>query len=196
MKLIGLTGGIGSGKSTVSDYLIAKGYPVLDADKISREIVEPGSPVLKNLAAVFGEGILQRDGSLDRKGLSAIVFSDGEKRRMMEEIMHREVIRITLKRAEAIADEFSEPVVFIDAPLLFEANVDRYTEQNWVVDADDETRIRRVMERSYFSRDEVERRIAHQMSRQERNDRATYVLDNSGTHEELYAQVDKLLERL
>lgn len=196
MKLIGLTGGIGSGKSTVSDYLMAKGYPVLDADKISREIVEPDSPVLHRLVEVFGEGILKEDGSLDRKGMSAIVFVDEEKKMILERIMHKEVLRITLERVEAIAQESRDAVIFIDAPLFFEADMDRYTEQNWVVDADDEIRIRRVMERSDLSREEVWQRIANQMSRQVRIHRATHVLDNSGSREMLYAQVDKLLESL
>lgn len=196
MKLIGLTGGIGSGKSTVSEYLISKGYHVLDADAISKEIVEPGSPILRDISKIFGNAVLTDDGKLDRKAMSAIIFSNEEYKKKLDDIMHKEVINITLKRAEKIFEKCPEAVVFIDAPLLFEAGVDKYTEQNWVVDADDEVRIKRVIDRSGLSREEIERRIANQMSRGDRIAKGTHILDNSGDKEHLFEQVDKLLNQL
>ncbi|MGI6752220.1 MAG: dephospho-CoA kinase [Anaerovoracaceae bacterium] len=194
MKLIGLTGGIGSGKSTVSEYLISKGCYVLDADEISREIVKPGSPVLERIAKTFGKDVIMADGNLDRKKVSSLVFSDKGKRKALDSIMHGEIIDIILDRAGKIFRDSPDAIVFIDAPLLFEAGVDQHTQQNWVVDTDDEIRISRVMRRSGFSREEVERRIANQMARKERLSRATHVLDNSGSKESLFAQIDRLLE--
>lgn len=198
MKRIGITGGMGSGKSTVTDYLLEKGYHVLDADKIAREIVDPesGRGTLNALQEAFGPEIIREDGSLDRKALSALAFSDPNRKARMESIMHGEIIRILLERAAMIQEEEPDIPVFIDAPLLFEAGVDRYVSETWVVDAEEEIRIRRVMKRDGVSREEVERRISMQMSSQEKRKLATHILDNSSDKNELYRQVDILLNAL
>ena len=198
MKRIGITGGMGSGKSTVTDYLLEKGYHVLDADKIAREIVDPesGRGTLNALQEAFGPEIIREDGSLDRKALSALAFSDPNRKARMESIMHGEIIRILLERAAMIQEEEPDIPVFIDAPLLFEAGVDRYVSETWEVDAEEEIRIRRVMKRDGVSREEVERRISMQMSSQEKRKLATHILDNSSDKNELYRQVDILLNAL
>ena len=152
MKLIGLTGGIGAGKSTVSDYLKQKGYPVLDADLVAREIVEPGTETLSELSRTFGEEILNPDRSLDRGALAKIAFSDPENKKKLDQIMHGKVIEILLSRAKAMTEE---PVVFIDVPLLFETGMDRYMDQVLLVDADEDVRIQRVMERDGSSMEDV-----------------------------------------
>lgn len=191
--IIGLTGGIGAGKSTVSDYLIKKGYPVLDADKVAKEIVEPETETLSLLSNAFGEGIINSDGSLNRSRLAEIAFSDPEKKKLLDRIMHGKVIEILLQRAGEMA---AEPFIFMDVPLLFESGMDRHVDLVWLVDADDELRIRRVAERDRVGREEVLRRIGHQMDRYERIRRASVILDNSEDKEKLYKKIDEELNSL
>jgi len=210
MKIVGLTGGIGSGKSTVSDYLISKGFHVLDADRIAREIVLPGSEMLIRLAAVFGKKIIQKDGSLDRKKLGEIVFSDPEKRKKLDSMMHLEILELIHERIFQIREEAEKSavaaidpqqaarnkVIFIDAPLLFETGLDQSVEEIWVIDADEETRIRRIMERDGLKREEILDRIKSQMTRDEKNKRADVILDNTGDPEALYRQIELLLQKI
>jgi len=210
MKIIGLTGGIGSGKTTVSDYLTSRGYHVLDADQIAREIVLPGSEMLIRLTAVFGEEILQEDGSLDRKKLGDMVFSDTEKKKILDSLMHTEILELIRERihqfrekAESAAESAVDPeystrskVIFIDAPLLFETGLDKSVSEIWVIDVDDETRIRRIMERDGLKREEILNRIRSQMTRDEKNSRADVILDNTGDQEALYRQIERLLKKI
>ena len=193
MKLIGLTGGIGAGKSTVSDYLKQKGYPVLDADLVAREIVEPGTETLSELSRTFGEEILNPDGSLDRGALAKIAFSDPENKKILDQIMHGKVIEILLSRAKAMTEE---PVVFIDVPLLFETGMDRYMDQVWLVDADEDVRIQRVMERDGSSMEDVQKRIRYQSGRDEKIKRSDVVLNNCCDRDILYKQIDERLSEL
>ena len=210
MKIIGLTGGIGSGKSTVSDYLISKGFHVLDADKIAREIVLPGSEMMIRLTAVFGEGILLEDGSLNRKKLGEIVFSDSEKRKTLDSLMHTRILELIHEAIFRIREEAEQvpagntgpentvknKVIFIDAPLLFETGLDKSVSEVWVIDVDDETRIERIMERDGLKREEILQRISTQMARSEKQQRADVVLDNTGDQETLFRQIDLLLQKL
>ena len=191
--IIGLTGGIGAGKTTVSDYLKKKGYPVLDADEVAREIVEPGSETLEELTRAFGKNILNSDGSLNRRFLAGIVFSDPEKKKLIDGIMHGKIIDTLLKRARSMEEE---PFVFIDVPLLFETGMDRYVDQVWMVDAEEEIRIKRVMERDDSSREDVLRRIRFQAGRDEKIKKAHIILNNSGVKEILYRQIDEALNKL
>lgn len=193
MKLIGLTGGIGAGKSTVSDYLKQKGYPVLDADLVAREIVEPGTETLSELSRTFGEEILNPDRSLDRGALAKIAFSDPENKKILDQIMHGKVIEILLSRAKAMTEE---PVVFIDVPLLFETGMDRYMDQVWLVDADEDVRIQRVMERDGSSMEDVRKRIRYQSGRDEKIKRSDVVLNNCCDRDILYKQIDERLSEL
>lgn len=210
MKIIGLTGGIGSGKSTVADYLISRGFHVLDADKIAREIVLPGSEMLIRLAATFGQEIIQEDGSLDRKKLGNMVFSDAEKKKMLDSMMHTEILELIHDRilqfreeAESSAENAIDPgniakskVIFIDAALLFETGLDKSVSEIWVIDVDDETRIRRIMERDGLNREDILKRISTQMTRDEKNRRADVILDNTGNTESLYQQIEQLLKKI
>ncbi len=191
--IIGLTGGIGAGKTTVSDYLKKKGYPVLDADEVAREIVEPGSETLGELTRAFGKDILNPDGNLNRRFLAGIVFSDPEKKKIIDGIMHGKIIDTLLKRARSMEEE---PFVFIDVPLLFETGMDRYVDQVWMVDAEEEIRIKRVMERDDSSREDVLRRIRFQAGRDEKIKKAHIILNNSGVKEILYRQIDEALNKL
>ena len=210
MKIIGLTGGIGSGKSTVADYLISRGYHVLDADQIAREIVLPGSEMLIRLAAVFGEDIIQEDGGLDRKKLGNMVFSDTKKKKTLDSLMHTEILELIHERilqfreqAESAAENAIDPehiskskMIFIDAPLLFETGLDKSVSEIWVIDVDDETRIKRIMERDGLRREDILKRIGTQMARDEKNRRADVILDNTGDQEALYQQIEQLLKKI
>ncbi len=193
MKIIGLTGGIGSGKSTVSDYLISKGFYVLDADRIAREIVLPGSEMLIELKAIFGAEIILEDGSLNRKKLGEIIFSDAEKKKVLDKLMHTRVLEMIHER---ILEYHEGKIIFIDAPLLFETGLDRSVSEVWVIDVEDEIRIRRIMERDGLEREDILKRIRSQMGRKEKNRRADAVLDNSGDVKALYQQIEKLLENI
>jgi dephospho-CoA kinase len=193
MKLIGLTGGIGTGKSTVSDYLIQKGYRVLDADKVAKEIVSPNSEILIQLKDTFGKEILYEDGTLNRKKLADIIFSNPEKKAILDKLMHKKIIEVLLKKATSFS---GEKVVFIDAPLLYESNLDLYLDKVWVVDADDEIRIQRVIQRDQLTREEIIKRIQNQMSRKEKLRRADCIINNSTNKVDLYKQIDKLLNEL
>ena len=203
MKIIGLTGGIGSGKSTVTDYLISRGFHVLDADKISREIVMPGSEMLIQLTDVFGKEIILEDGNLNRKKLGSIVFSDPENMKILDGLMHTEILEVIHERIIKIRGEAAglptsqnRKAIFIDAPLLFETGLDQSVNEIWVIDTDEETRIKRIMERDGLQREEILKRIHSQMSRKEKNKRADVILDNSGDLEKLYQQLDHLLQNI
>ncbi|MCI9476474.1 dephospho-CoA kinase [Anaerovoracaceae bacterium 41-7] len=195
MKVIGLTGGIGAGKSTVSDYLLDKGFTVIDADKIARSMTEKGSETLQALTEAFGEDILFTDGCLDRKKLAAIVFSDEKKRLVLEELTTKKVVQIIEEKITGLQEEGYEAPVFIDAPLLFESGADKLCDAVWLVDASIDIRIRRVMARDDVTSEEVKRRILNQMSSSEKIARSTDIIDNSKGKEALYEQVERLLER-
>jgi len=197
MKIIGLTGGIGSGKSTVSAYLSEKGYTVIDADKIAREIVMPGEPALYELVSVFSNDILNEDGTLNRKKLGGTVFGDHALRERMNDIMHGEILKIMKERIDELAVSGYNRIVFLDIPLLFEtadAKLTTVMEQIWVVDTDDEIRIKRIIERDGVSRRDVLKIMNNQMSSGEKRKRADVVIENSGSEEKLYQQLDKLIQ--
>ena len=193
MQLIGLTGGIGTGKSTVSEYLMKMGYKVIDADKISREIVEPNSETLKEIAKVFGEKILLEDGSLNRNRLADIVFTNPDKKVLLDRIMHAKIIDIIMKRAKSYD---KEKVVFLDVPLLYETNMDQLVDKVWLVDADIEARISRIMNRDELTREQVIDRINNQMSQAKKIKKADIVIDNSGDKSALYKQINKILNEI
>ena len=194
MKVIGLTGGIGSGKSTVSEYLKVKDILIIDADAISREIVVPGSKesALNELVDVFGSSILFEDGTLDRKQLAAIAFSSKENKDLLDKIMLGKIVNVILCRIEE-AKLLNLKQVIVDAPLLFEADLAKYCDEVWVVDASEEARINRVMARDGATVEEVIARIKNQSTTEEKKSKATHVLDNSTTKEALYSQIDEIL---
>lgn len=195
MKVIGLTGGIGAGKSTVTDFLKQKGYTVIDADAIAHQITEKGTDTLKEIALHFGPDILREDCSLDRKKLAAIVFSDQEKKTQLEQITTVEVVNIIKKRLDYLREQGKYDIIFVDAPLLFETGADKLTDYVWLVDANLETRISRVMERDRASREAVRHRIENQMGSEEKKKLSQEIIDNSKGKEELYQQVERLLMR-
>lgn len=194
MKIIGLTGGIGSGKTTVSEYLKTKGLPVIDADKVAREIVEPGMRATRAIESEFGFDVINSDGTLNRKKLGNLVFSDAEKLSLLNEIMHKEINAIIKNRILELENK-NEKVVFIDAPLLFETGLDSLTQETWVIDTPEDLRIQRIMSRDLIGIDEIKARISSQMDQKAKNAKATIIIDNSTGMEELLRKIDQLVEK-
>lgn len=193
MRIIGLTGGIGSGKSTVSSYLAEKGYEIIDADEVARELTEPGGAMLSVLAEAFGDDILDEEGSLKRKELGARVFGIREKEKILNEITHSRISAEMRSRIEIIRNSGAD-TVFLDVPLLFEVGMDSWCDTVWLVTCDMNVRIRRVMNRDCIGEEQVKRRIESQMCEAEKAERADAILDNSFDKEGLYRQIDRLLE--
>jgi dephospho-CoA kinase len=184
---IGLTGGIGSGKSTVSHFLGEHGAVVVDADVIAREVVAPGTPGLAAIVEAFGPTVLAADGSLDRPGLAAVVFADPEARRRLDGIVHP-LVRARAGELEAAAP--ADAVVVHDVPLLAETGQGSSYDLVVVVEADPAVRVARLVQRG-LTADDARARIAVQATDEQRRAIADVVLDNSGTPEQLAEQVDR-----
>lgn len=195
MLSVGLTGGIGSGKSTVSGELVRLGYRVIDCDAIAHRITEKGSPVLDEISDAFGEEVITSDGSLDRKAVAAIVFNDREKRLKLQEIVTRKVIDEAASELEALKASGSGETVFVDMPLLFETESEDLFDRTLVVTCSLEKRIERVMKRDGVSREKVIERINSQMPQAEKVVLADDMIDNSGDTENTYGQLRELLEK-
>lgn len=189
MILVGLTGGIGSGKSTVSARLAARGAVILDADAITRDVQKPGSPVLIELAERFGPEVLATDGSLQRQALADIVFTDPEALKTLNAIVHPAVGREMNRRM--IEQRTTTNVVILDIPLLTE-NPREGLQGRIVVDVPVETQVERLVKHRGFDEADARARIARQASRDERLATADFVVDNSGSPEDLEPQIDRL----
>lgn len=191
-KIIGITGGIASGKSTVTDFLRKQGYQVIDADQVVHELQEPGGRLYQALLSAFGSAILQEDGRLDRPKLGAMLFGNPELLAQSSQLQNQ-IIREELARRRDLLAE-TEAVFFIDVPLLFELQYEDWFDQVWLLDVTEETQISRLMARNALSLEEAEKRIAAQLSLQEKRKRADVLIDNNGGLEETLAQVDRLLK--
>lgn len=191
--VIGLTGGIASGKSTVSEALQGLGATIIDADAITREVQAPGSEALEEIRREFGDGVIAPDGTLDRRKLGQIVFSSEQSLQTLNSIIHPRVIertKQTLRRlAESAPPRGPTPIAVVDAPLLLEAGVDSIVDEVWVVALPRDQQAERLMKREGYSPDEAFMRIDSQMPLEEKEKRADRVIDNSGTVEETKEQV-------
>lgn len=189
MLKIGLTGGIGSGKTTVAGLFAAKGIPLLDADLICRELVEPGQPALKAIVQQFGEDLLQ-DGRLDRAKLREMVFGSSDHKRHLEAILHPLVYQAMLQRLEKI----QAPYCILAIPLLLETRQQAFVDRVLVIDCSIEQQIQRVHNRDHLEHAAIQRMIDAQCSREARLAAADDVIENIGDMEQLSAQVDRLHE--
>ena len=195
MKIIGLTGGIASGKSTVATELRKQNVPVFDADEVSRNAVAKGSKGLALVAEAFGAEYLTADGEMDRAKISQLVFSDKEALKTLEGILHK----IVWDEAEAFLAEVREQkakLAVLDVPLLIETKWHERVDLVWLVAVSKEQQIKRAMIRSGMTEEEVKARIAAQMSLEDKKKFADVVLDNSGALEETLEQVHKELAKL
>jgi dephospho-CoA kinase len=183
IRVIGLTGGIATGKSSIARFFLDRGAAVIDADQLAREAVEPGSRGLAEVVAAFGTGVLAQDGRLDRTYLRALVFSDSRKRIQLEGILHPEIKRLAEERIADVAAT-GQRVVFYMAPLLIEAGVTDRVDEVWVVTARPEVQLERLELRDRLSRAEAQRIVDSQMPLAEKEKYGRVVIDNSGTPEE------------
>jgi dephospho-CoA kinase len=186
--VVALTGGIGSGKSTVADRLAVLGAGVIDTDLLSRELTASGNPVLEQIAGTFGRGILTPDGSLDRAGLRQLIFQNEDARKRLETILHPPIRTVMLARLASL----NSPYAVLVIPLLFETGQQTTADRVLVVDIPEPIQIERVMRRNGLSRDEVERIIDTQITRRERLARADDLIDNSGDLDTLEPQIQRV----
>ena len=193
MLVIGLTGGIGTGKSEVTRLLQALGAIVINADRVGHEAYNPGSESWHRVIEAFGEDVLQPDGEIDRRKLGAIVFSDPEQLAKLNQIMHPRMARIVAEELEGLRAQGTQ-VVVVEAALLYEAGWDSLVDEVWATDSPVEAVIQRLQTRNGMSAEEVLKRIDSQMDRSERLDRAQVVLDNSGDVAALEETVNSLWE--
>lgn len=186
---IGLTGTIGSGKTAVANMLRLLGAEVLDADETARSLMKAGSPLCGEIKARWGDSVFLPNGELDRRALAARVFAVPEELAELNAIVHPAVYAELEARASATFSRDADAVVFFDVPLLMETGHDKLMDAVWLVTADDEVRIERVMNRDGVTREEVVSRIAAQMPQEEKIRRATVVIDNNGSVASLYCCV-------
>jgi dephospho-CoA kinase len=195
MKVIGLVGGIGSGKSVVHGMLAELGAKVIDADRVGHEIYRPGTPGFEAVVASFGRGIVDTEGRIDRAKLGAIVFSDPAKLAQLNAIVHP---LIQAEIEQRIAEErrrAAAPAVIVEAAVLLEAGWDRLVDEVWLVAADREEVLRRLSASRGLSRAESEARLARQMSDEERRKASTIVIENRGSLDDLRASVAAVWHR-
>jgi len=188
---IGLTGGIATGKSTVSALLINKGALLVDADVIAREVMLPGHPVLTAVADHFGQAVLLADGTLDRKELGDIVFQDPSQRQALNDITHPAIRSEIRAQMESLEREYPNRLVVVDIPLLFESGLEHMFERVMVVYAPRAIQLERLMQRNQLNRDAATARIGSQMDIEEKKMKADIVIDNSGDAELTERQIDE-----
>lgn len=190
MDIIGLTGGVGTGKSTVSGFLREMGVPVIDADEATRAVQEPGLPAFEEIVREFGPAVVC-EGRLDRAQLADIVFSDPERLERLNQIVHPRV-RQWMAERQVEADRRGEPWVVVDIPLLYETGREELFKAVILVYADPEVAVRRLVEQRGFSERDARARLAAQMPIDEKRRRAAYVIDNSDGREETRAQTERV----
>jgi dephospho-CoA kinase len=195
VKLVGLTGGIASGKSTVAAILRRLGAAVVDADDLSRQVVQPGEVAWQEIAAAFGAEVLQPDQTIDRQKLRKIIFNDPVARKNLEAIIHPRVRALAEQRIEEYATAGYEIVVY-EVPLLFEVRLHETLRPVILVACDPKTQTERIMRRDRVSRADAQKTIAAQMSLEEKRKLADYVIENNGSLEELDQQVRELWQEL
>lgn len=190
----GLTGGIASGKSTVANLLVERGAILIDADRIAREVVLPGTPLLGRVAERFGQAILHPDGSLNRKKLGEIVFTDDASRKDLEGLLHPEIRALMKKRMQEAEVNQPEKLVVVDVPLLYESGLSAMFDEVIVVYVPLDEQERRLMARDGLSPEQARRRIEAQQSLELKKSQADIVIDNSGSLLETIRQVDEYLQ--
>ena len=193
-RIIGITGGIASGKSTVTEFLRQQGYQVIDADQVVHELQEPGGRLYQALLSAFGPAILQEDGRLNRPKLGAMIFGNPQLLAQSSQLQN-EIIREELARRRDLLAE-REDFFFMDLPLLFELEYDNWFDQIWLVDVTEETQLSRLMARNVLSQEEAEKRIAAQLSLQEKRKRADVLIENNGPLELTQEQLRDTLQKL
>lgn len=196
MKIVGLTGGIASGKSTVSAMLSELGAEIIDADRIARDVVRPGMPAYDRIVAHFGEGVLLADGGIDRKALGDIIFHDPAQKAVLDRIVHPEVIAAYGEEIAVLASRRPDALVVMDVPLLLETGMHQGLAAVIVVYVPEVLQRQRLMQRDGICAEAADARIAAQMPIEEKRRRATVVIDNTGSLADTRRQVAEIYLRL
>lgn len=190
--IIGLTGSIASGKSTVSQMLKELGYPVVDADLVARQVVEPGTDTLNSIEQAFGAEVIRADGSMDREKVGTIIFNDPASRKKLNDIIHPAIRREMLRQRQAFLDEGYETVI-MDIPLLFESKLQHMVDKILVVSVSEQEQLKRLMERNGLAEQEAKARIASQLPISVKEQGADEVLDNNGSLDHTKGQLMRIL---
>ena len=194
VRIIGITGGIASGKSIVTEFLRQQGYQVIDADQVVHELQEPGGRLYQALLSAFGSSILREDGRLDRPKLGAMIFGNPQLLEQSSQIQNQIIREELAGRRDLLAE--TEDIFFMDLPLLFELQYEDWSDQIWLVDVTEETQLSRLMSRNALSQEEAEKRIAAQLSLREKRKRADVLIDNNGSLEATRQQIRDALQKL
>ena len=194
VRIIGITGGIASGKSIVTEFLRQQGYQVIDADQVVHELQEPGGRLYQALLSAFGSAILREDGRLDRPKLGAMIFGNPQLLEQSSQIQNQIIREELAGRRDMLAE--TEDIFFMDLPLLFELQYEDWFDQIWLVDVTEETQLSRLMSRNALSQEEAEKRIAAQLSLREKRKRADVLIDNNGSLEATRQQIRDALQKL
>ena len=194
--ILGITGNIASGKSTVSKELARRGAVVVDADQLAREVVESGSSALKKMVKVFGTEILRSNGDLDRDRLGQMVFADIKVRAMLNRIVHPEIAKKSIERLQKLKKRADIPLIVYEAPLLFEVGAESRVDKVLVVKINPGEQLKRLMTRDGLGEAAAKQRMVAQMQQQKKLTRADFVIDNSGSAAETIKQIDILWPRL
>lgn len=190
--IIGLTGSIASGKSTVANMLREYGFPIVDADVVARVVVEPGMPTLEKIVEVFGEEIITEDGTLNRPKLGAIIFNDPSKRKVLNDLIHP-AIRQEMLRQRDEYEANGEQTVIMDIPLLFESKLQHFVEKILVVSVTEENQLKRLMERNSLTEEEAKARISSQLPLSVKEKGADAIVSNNRSLEETKRQLEEIL---
>lgn len=196
MLLVGLTGSIATGKSTVSEMFRRKGAEIIDADHIAREVVEPGTEGLARIVREFGPGMLDEEGKLNRERLGARIFQNPAEREKLNRLLHPLIVDCMRAKTEKIKKEKDPDLLIWDVPLLIEGNLTQWVEAVILVYTPKEIQLERLMKRNALSKEEAEKRILAQMDIEEKKKYADYMIDNRGTLSETERQVDQLWKQL
>lgn len=192
--IIGLTGSIASGKSTVSQMLKELGYPIVDADLVARQVVEPGSETLEKISEAFGEAFILPDGTLDRKKVGDLIFNSPESRKQLNDIIHPAIRKEMLRQRAAYVAE-GHKVVIMDIPLLFESQLQHLADKILVVSVTEENQLKRLIKRNGLAENEAAARISSQLPMAVKEEGADAVIYNNGTIEDTKWQLNSILEK-
>lgn len=192
--IIGLTGSIASGKSTVSKMLEEKGYPIIDADRVARQVVEPGSETLKKIGDLFGDEVIKPDGTMDREKVGALIFSDPARRKQLNDIIHPAIRGEMLRqRSDYLAQGYR--TIIMDIPLLFESKLQHFVDKILVVSVTEENQLARLMERNGLNDKDAKARISSQLPMSVKEEGADAVIYNNGTVGETARQLERIMEQ-
>ncbi|WAC07062.1 MAG: dephospho-CoA kinase [Thermodesulfobacteriota bacterium] len=196
MLIVGLTGGIASGKTTIADMFKKEGAYIIDIDMISREVVKPGKPAWGEVVHIFGKEVLNEDQTLNRKKVGDIVFSDAEKRKKLEDIIHPEIAKERLIKINEIAKKNDRAIVIIDVPLLIETNKQDTVDKVVLVYTSPQGQVERMVKRDGFSLEEANNRLAAQMPIEKKKKFAHFIITNDGPCEKIQKEVKKIFREL